>query len=409
MSLFFDSIFSSVAFGHFIVDVLNGQRAVLLAYQSGPLGLSNAQLGLISTLYIMAGSLSQPVFGFLTDRFGARWVAAGGVLTIGAFFSLALVTDGPAALIFLMLASLGSGSFHPAGTMQATLRGRTFLTGRETTSTAYFFFFGQAGAFIGPIIGGPLLDRFGPAGLLLLTSFTLPVGLNAARQLRFSRVKNEPGPANRPAWNLGNPVRQKLSDRLEHISLNRYGLLLAFGLLAAFQAWAQQNMVTFLPKYLADWGLSATAYGLAVSLFYGGSAVGTAMGGLLADRFGKRRVVVVALALASIPIYLTSQASSLGWIYLLAGIAGLLTGSVYSIIIVLAQRHIPGGMALASGLILGFMFSSGALGTFFSGYLADIWGFPPMFQMTAGITLAASILAITLKETSSGKTATALA
>jgi FSR family fosmidomycin resistance protein-like MFS transporter len=216
-------------------------------------------------------------------------------------------------------------------------------------------------------------------------------------------------PANRPAGNPSNPVPQKLSGRLERISFNRYGLLLAFGLLAAFQAWAQQNMVTFLPKYLADWGLNATAYGLAVSLFYGGSAVGTGLGGILADKFGKRRVVVVALALASIPLYLTSQVSSLGWIYLLAGLAGLMTGSVYSIIIVLAQQHIPGGMAFASGLILGFMFSSGALGTFLSGYLADIWGIATMFQMTAGITLAASILAITLKETSSGKTAAALA
>jgi MFS family permease len=55
-------------------------------------------------------------------------------------------------------------------------------------------------------------------------------------------------------------------------------------------------------------------------------------------------------------------------------------------------------MATASGLILGFMFTSGALGTLLCGYLADRWGFPPVFMLTAGIALVASLLALTLRK-----------
>ena len=385
MTLLLDGLFSSVALSHLIVDVLNGQRAVLLAYLSGPLGLSNTALGLISTLYMLMGSLSQPVFGYLGDRLGPRWLVSGGVIGMGIFFTLAVMTPGTLALVWLMLASLCSAAFHPSGTMQATLRGHAHFAGKETTSAAYFFFFGQAGFFFGPMIGGPILDRFGPMGLLLLSSLAVPVGMNAANQLRANF---------RPV--LHNPNTDRTG--VQEVFKGSIFSLAAFALLAAFQAWSQQNMITFLPKYLSDMGQSASTYGLMAAMFMGGSALGNALGGSLADRFGKRRVASLALALASIPLYLVGTVGWSAWLFVLVPLAGALTGATHSIIVVLAQRRIPSGMALASGLILGFMFSSGAVGTLFSGFLADAWGFPPVFHLTAGIALAAALLARTLQK-----------
>ena len=80
MTLLLDALYSSVALGHFAVDLLNGQRAVLLTYLSGKLGLSNTLLGLFSTIYVICGALFQPVFGFIADRIGVRWVVVGGLL-----------------------------------------------------------------------------------------------------------------------------------------------------------------------------------------------------------------------------------------------------------------------------------------------------------------------------------------
>jgi predicted MFS family arabinose efflux permease len=109
-------------------------------------------------------------------------------------------------------------------------------------------------------------------------------------------------------------------------------------------------------------------------------------------------VATVALTLASIPLFLISLVGWSPWLYLLVPLSGALTGAVHSIIVVLAQRVVRGGMALASGLTLGFMFSAGALGTLLSGPLADRWGFPPLFQMTAGLALVASLAALALRE-----------
>jgi MFS transporter, FSR family, fosmidomycin resistance protein len=382
MSLLFDKLFSSVALSHLFVDVLNGQRAVLLAYLSGPLGLTNAALGLVSTIYVVSAALIQPVFGHLADRTGPRWVVAGGVLWMAVFFSLALVIPGPFALALLVIASLGSGAFHPAGAMQATLSGRTHYAGRETTATAYFFVFGQFGHFAGPVLAGPLLENFGTWGLLCLVLPAIPVGINAARRLPDTRIV---------------PVQANPGiERSDRLILNM--ALLSFVLVAGLQSWAQQNMVTFVPKHLSDLGQPASVYGLVAALFMGGSAFGNVLGGSLADRFGKRRVAAGALALASVPLYLFPDLGWSFWLYLVVPLAGLLTGSVHSILVVLAQRQIPGGMALASGLILGFMFSSGALGTLVSGYLADLWGLPLVFHLNGLIALAAAGLALTLEK-----------
>lgn len=385
MTLLLDPLFSSVAFGHMIVDVLNGMRPVLLTYWAVQLGMSNASLALVSTVYVWVASLSQPLFGWLTDRLGStRWTAAGGVLWLGGFFALALFLPPQLGIPCLLLASLGSGAFHPAGASQATTRGRQGLAQRETTAAAWFFMFGQTGYFFGPILGGPLLDRFGAAGLLLPALATLPLGLNTAGQLR---KESRPLSVEQATGKSGKDL------------VSQRGFFLALALVAALQAWAQQNMITFLPKYLHDLGQSPTVYGLIAGLFMGGSALGNVMGGNLADRFGKQRVAAVMLALATPPLFILSLIGWSGWVYVLTPLAGLLTGAVHSIIVVLAQRTIPAGSGLASGLILGFMFSAGALGTLLSGPLADAQGFIPVFQMTAGLTLAASLLTFQLRET----------
>lgn len=384
MSLLLDVLFSTVAFGHLAVDVLNGQRAVLLAYLSGPLGLSNTALSLVSTVYIVLGALTQPIFGHLADRRGARWLVAGGVIWMGVFFSLALIAPGYWALVLLALASLGSAAFHPAGAMQANLRGRERFAGRETTATAYFFWFGQLGGFFGPLIGGPLLGLFGTLGLISISGPVTVFGLNVAH-----RIPSAPAviPAHRPNPQLKLLLRKGLSAGI-----------LAFGVMTACQSWAQQNMITFVPKYLSDLGRPPSVYGLVAALFMAGTAFGNLAGGSLADRLGKRRVAVGTLVAASLPLLAVPPAAGGAIIYLLIPLAGFLTGATHSIFVVLAQRRLPGGMALASGLVLGFMFTSGALGTLLTGFLADLYGLQTTFYLSAGLVLIAAGLALAIKE-----------
>lgn len=377
MPILYDPIFSFVSISHFMVDTFNASRPVLLTY----LGLSESQIALFSTIYIWASALTQPIFGWISDRTGPRWLAAGGVLWMTVFYSLALTLPGNLGLGCLIVAALGSSAFHPVGAVQAALRGREFMKGRETTSTSLFFTAGQMGHFAGPIITGLILAYLKIPGMYILPLVSIPIGLALMRQLR----DNHPHPQ---------PVKTVISRR------NRAGwaFILVLMMVATMQSWAQANMVNLIPKYIKDLGMSATIYGSMAGLFMGGSALGNVIGGHFADRYPKRVVAALALLFSAFPIYIISRIGWSGWLYLLVPLAGLGTGAVHSIMVVLAQRVIPGGMALASGLILGFIFSSGALGLLYTGHLAELYGFPYVLTLTTGMVLVASPVALLLKE-----------
>src|SRR5512139_696068 len=377
MPLLFDSLFSSVAFSHLIVDVFNSSRPVLLTY----LGLSATQIALISTIYIWASALTQPIFGWISDRLGPRWLAAGGVLWMAVFYLGALFIPGAGGLICLIIAALGSSAFHPVGAVQAALRGRSHMAGRETTSTSLFFTAGQMGHFVGPILTGLILARLGLPAMVILPVISVPIGLALAYQLRG----NHPHPK---------PVHGDDKIRLQA----SVGFIILLAIVATFQSWSQSNIINLMPKYLKDLGLNAAIYGNMAGLFMGGSALGNMIGGYFGDRYAKQKVAATALLLAALPIYIMSQIGWSPWLYLLVPLAGACTGSVHSIMVVLAQRMISGGMALASGLILGFIFSSGALGMLLTGPLAENYGFPTVLVMTTGLVLLASPMAWMLKE-----------
>ncbi|MFM8425484.1 MAG: MFS transporter [Chloroflexota bacterium] len=377
MPIFYDPIFSFVSLSHFMVDTFNASRPVLLTY----LGLSETEIALFSTIYIWASALTQPFFGWISDRTGPRWLAAGGVLWMTIFYSLALTLPGNLGLGCLILAALGSSSFHPVGAVQAALRGREFLKGRETTSTSLFFTAGQMGHFTGPILTGLILAYLKIPGMYILPLVSIPIGFALMYQLK----DNHPHPQ---------PVKTVISRR------NRAGIafILVLMAVATMQSWAQANMVNLIPKYIKDLGQGATVYGSMAGLFMGGSALGNMIGGHFADRFPKRFVAALALLFSAIPIFLISRIGWSGWLYVLVPLAGAGTGAVHSIMVVMAQRIIPGGMALASGLILGFIFSSGALGLLYTGHLAELYGFPYVLTLTTGMVLFASPLALLLKE-----------
>ncbi len=385
MTLLLDSIFLSIAFGHLLVDLLGSQRSILFTYIGNQLGMTNAALGLVSTVYVWVASLSQPLFGWLSDRVGTRWLVAGGVLWMGTFFSLAMFLPGYAALAALTFASLGSAAFHPSATAEVTRQGNLRFAGRETTAASYFFTFGQAAYAFGPMVGGILLGAFGMRGLLIFAALALPIGLNASLRLRPMVVKK----TERKSARLKNGEKRLTVGK---------SFLFALAFATAFQAWIQQTMNTFIPKYLSDLGQSVAVYGIITGLYMAGAAVGNILGGNLADKFGKQRVAATALALASLPLFLISRSGWTLWLYLLVPLAGALNGSVHSILVVLAQHTIRGGRGLASGLVLGFKFSAGALGMLLSGVFADLWGFSFVFTMTAGLALSASILIQLLKE-----------
>lgn len=140
-----------------------------LGAQSGNIGLTLLNLGILLALYDVAEVFLKPVFGALSDRIGAKPVVVGGLL---AFAALSLIGLGAADPLILALARLGQGAaasaFSPASSAMVARMARGGKAGT---------YFGRYGSWksLGYIIGPPL-----GAGLILAGGFPLLFGTLSA-------------------------------------------------------------------------------------------------------------------------------------------------------------------------------------------------------------------------------------
>ncbi len=384
-------IFRGVVSGHFAVDVLNSTGAVLLAVLKDPLGLSYAQIGTAITLYLLVGSLSQPVFGWLADKLPGRTMllAAGSVVWMALFYSLvAFAPSWTWLLPAFLLAPLGSGLFHPIGASAAA----TSAPERAASATSTFFFFGQIGLAFGPFLAGALVGSFGAPGLLPLTALAL---IPAA--LLFLATGEERSMVVRR-------MQSKVVQR-QALTATAITLIVAFVALVAMRSSLQSIYQAYLPQLFQSRGWSPTLFGLMAGVFMGAGAVGQMLTGSFADRYGLRAAAVLPLLLGVPAGLLLLLTPSIWGAFAACAAFGLLVGGQHSVLVVHAQQLLPVKQGLAAGLILGFTFASGAIGTWFAGQLADSVGLDQVMIWATALGLPCALLALTLP----GRTRPALA
>ena len=117
-------LFTSVCLGHISNDIFMSMGPVVLTYISlHVLPLSSSEIGTILGLVLLLNALAQPLFGWLADQNGGRWIGAGGVAWTLLCTALAMLgAETGAILLFALpfvLRALGSSAFHPVGAMHA--------------------------------------------------------------------------------------------------------------------------------------------------------------------------------------------------------------------------------------------------------------------------------------------------
>ena len=393
---------SAVSFGHMAIDIINASIAMILAVLAVPFNITNAQIGLGGMAYALMGSLSQPFFGVLADKFGGRWLGAIGLLWTAAFYYAATFSQNYFTLITLMtVASLGSGAFHPQGAMNAGAAGGH----KATTGTSIFFLLGQMGLALGPMIAGVLLEEIWMLGPRIMAVATLPFVVWMAISLRkpLERVEEEPPPPPPPATA---EERRRLQQRIARARAvsdrdappnRRWVALVAFAVLVALRASVHQIFYGMLPKYFADLGFSPTQFGFMVGVPSVAIALGSMSGGIMGDRYDQPKILLWSL-LAATPFSWLMLDIVDGWVFFpLAFAAGFLVGIPHSILVVMAQRFLPDRQGLASGAILGFTFASGALGMGLAGPIADVYTLSGVMHVVAVLPLLAAMCAVFLR------------
>jgi FSR family fosmidomycin resistance protein-like MFS transporter len=126
-----------------------------------------------------------------------------------------------------------------------------------------------------------------------------------------------------------------------------------------------------------------------------GGAAGTLAGGRLADRFGRRTVLIGSMLVLPVLIvgFLVSP-PALAMVF--AGLAGAATIATFAVTIVMGQEFLPGRIGVASGVTIGLSIGLGGVGAPLLGLLADAHGLRSVFEVMTVFPLLALALSLTL-------------
>src|SRR5690606_37492201 len=124
-----------------------------------------------------------------------------------------------------------------------------------------------------------------------------------------------------------------------------------------------------------------------LTVFLASGAVGGLVAGWLADRYGRREVILGSLLLAAPFLWLFQYAPGI-WAYPVLMAAGAAVSASFGVTTVLGQELLPNNIGVASGLVLGFSVGTGGIAATFLGRAADVWGLPAALATIALLAAA---------------------
>ena len=266
---------------HFVHDGFADILYVLFPVWAREFGLSFAQVGLLRTLYSGAMAAFQIPAGLLAERWGeARLLAAGTAATALGFIAAGFTGGYLALLGCLLVAGLGSGVQHP---LSSTLVSNVYDAGGRRTALGTYNFSGDLGKVAVPAavaFAVPWLGWRGAVG-----SYAV-VGLVAAAVVLLALANLRIGHAPVPL------------DKADRVSGSDWGIrdvrgFQALSLIQVIDSSTRTGFLTFLPFLLIAKGSTVRAVGFALMLVFAGGAAGKFACGVLAERLGVIRTVIV--------------------------------------------------------------------------------------------------------------------
>ena len=357
---------------HCLNDTLQSVISAVYPLFKEDLGLSFAQIGLITLVYQSAASVCQPLTGLFFDKWPSAWSLPTGMsFTLVGLLSLAFANTLPLVLCSVALVGSGSSVFHPEASRLTSLASG----GKRGLAQSLFQVGGNLGGSLGPLLAAVFVAPYGRRHIALFTilAFTaimvmIPVGhWYKSFLLRLRKAEGEtlktsvcrPLPMGKTVFSIAILLILIFSKYIYMASLNSY---YTFYLIHKF-------------------GVSVQASQLYLFVFLIATAIGTLLGGPIGDRVGRKYVIWASILGAAPFTLIMPHVENLYLTTILSFCVGLTLSSAFPAILVYAQELLPYKLGLISGLFFGFAFGAAGIASAVLGNMADRYGIEAVYNV----------------------------
>ncbi|MFP3358442.1 MFS transporter [Planococcus sp. SIMBA_143] len=349
---------------HLLNDSLQAVIPAMFPILEKDLGLSFTQLGLIAFALNMVASVLQPVIGFASDKKPMPYaLPLGMVFSFIGIAGLAFAPEYWLILLSVIFLGFGSAVFHPEGSRVSYMAAGS----RRGLSQSIYQVGGNSGQALAPLISAFILVPLGQKGAALFL-FVAALGIfvlskiSAWYKAQLERDKLE-------------KVKKAVLSSLPPLTKKQVGTALTLLLLIIFaRTFYITTITSFYIFHLMDnYGVTIQQGQMFIFLFLGIGAFGTFFGGPLADRIGRKRVIVLSL-IVPIPLALVLPYVALPIVAVILSVLGFFLMLSFSVMVVYAQELVPSRIGTMSGLTVGLAFGMGAIGAVAIGVLMDSIG-----------------------------------
>jgi len=294
------ALFTCAHFAHHLVPA---SIVPLLPFIRDEFALDYTMAALVVSAFSVPYGFSQMPAGWVADRLGPARVFLVGIVGTAA---LGLVV-GLSTTYVLLLASLVAmgilgGGYHPAASSAIGLR---IEPERRASAYGLHTVGGGASQFVAPVVAAAIAASWGwRSGFMGLAAIAGLIGILVYTAIcRTDRTLTITPPRTQQA-----AVRDRTAASDSRTNWRR---LVVFIVFTGFTASTTKSVVSFVPLYLIDvHGFDESEAATAISIFYSCGLWASILGGFLADRLGRLRVVAGVVLLSSPVVVLLGMASS---------------------------------------------------------------------------------------------------
>ena len=367
---------------HFVHDGIADAFYVLLPIWAQAFGLSYVQVGTLRMAYSTAMACLQLPAGMLAERVGERTLLAVGSVLAGVAFALLATSQSYADLgALVLLCGVGSAVQHP---IASSLISQVYAPASRRAALGVYNFIGDVGKMaVAAAIGLGIVAIGWRSSVVLYGVIVACVGIVALLVLASlasnpARERAMPAPSV-TGWGFTNP--------------------LGFALLSSIQlidSACRTGFLTFFPFLLIAKGAGVASVGFALALVFIGGAAGKLVCGLVAERVGILRTVILTELATGALIAAAVALPLAGAMLLLVPVGVALNGTSSVLYGTVAEFVREDRQSRSFGLFYSLGSAAGATAPLVFGVVSDLAGVPLALFAIAGLAVTTVPIALLL-------------